>query len=125
MLMPCKNALPWLPIAVRDCLKQTGVRTEVIVVNDSSIDGSAEWLQSLADKMGDRGSAEVVKVPQSERKRVKIGTEGATDSNPAFVMPMRVTTDAAMSKAGVADGSANEAVEAHHAFIAASNVSKR
>jgi cellulose synthase/poly-beta-1,6-N-acetylglucosamine synthase-like glycosyltransferase len=125
VLIPVKNALPWLPIAVRDCLKQTGVRTEVIVVNDGSIDGSAEWLQSLVEAMGDRGSVVAQGISTEDPKRTKF----ATASNPAFTMPMRLTTDAAMSKAGVvvADGITGTSVSAleHDAFISASDVSVR
>lgn len=58
VLVPCKNAMPWLPMAVRDPLLQVGLRVEVVVVDDWSDDGSSEWLDALADELGPRGTVE-------------------------------------------------------------------
>jgi len=52
VLMPCRNAMPWLPDCVASVLAQEGLESdgglELIVVDDSSTDGSREWLRSLA-----------------------------------------------------------------------------
>ena len=44
VLMPCRNAMPWLPDAVASCLQQQGLRLELIAVDDGSSDGSFEFL---------------------------------------------------------------------------------
>ena len=52
VLMPCRNAMPWLPDCVASILAQEGLESdgglELIVVDDSSTDGSREWLRGLA-----------------------------------------------------------------------------
>ena len=52
VLMPCRNAMPWLPDCVASVLAQEGLESdgglELIVVDDSSTDGSREWLRDLA-----------------------------------------------------------------------------
>ena len=52
VLMPCRNAMPWLPDCVASVLAQEGLESdgglELIVVDDSSTDGSREWLRGLA-----------------------------------------------------------------------------
>eukprot|EP00965_Chrysotila_dentata_P115882 3830538-Pleurochrysis_carterae.AAC.1 len=44
VLLPVYNAMPWLPLAVRSCLMQQGVRTQLIAVDDGCTDGSGEFL---------------------------------------------------------------------------------
>lgn len=48
VLMPCRNAMPWLALAVGSVLLQRSVRLELIAVDDSSVDGSGEFLDELA-----------------------------------------------------------------------------
>lgn len=52
VLVPCKNAMPWLPLAVRSPLLQLGLHAEVLVVDDWSTDGSREWLEALVLALG-------------------------------------------------------------------------
>ena len=52
VLIPVRDAMPWLPLAVRDALVQRNVRVEVVVVDDGSVDGSAQWLRELCDALG-------------------------------------------------------------------------
>ena len=40
VLMPCRNAAPWIGQAIDSALQQTWTRIEVIVVDDNSTDGS-------------------------------------------------------------------------------------
>jgi len=61
VVLPVWNAMPWLPLTMRDLLRQTGrVALELCVANDASTDGSGEFLAALAAAMGDRGSVEAV-----------------------------------------------------------------
>ena len=59
VLMPCRNAMPWLPDCVASVLSQVGLEThgglELIAVDDSSTDGSREWLDALAAALATRG----------------------------------------------------------------------
>ncbi len=50
VVMPVYNALPYLRTAVESVLSQTHHDFEFIILNDSSTDGSAEYLDSLRDK---------------------------------------------------------------------------
>lgn len=80
VLVPCKNALPWLPLAVRAALLQHDLLAEVLVVDDWSTDGSGEWLDALAAALG------------SARARVErmAGAQPA-EHNLAVVIPRRPT----------------------------------
>ncbi|CAH9061862.1 hypothetical protein PSECIP111951_02576 [Pseudoalteromonas holothuriae] len=49
VIIPNYNCKQYLPIAFSSILKQTGLRIEIIVVDDGSTDGSVEWL-TLAQK---------------------------------------------------------------------------
>lgn len=78
VLVPCNNAMPWLPHAVRSPLVQSGLAVEVIVADDWSTDGSTEWLDALAAELGpERARVEREAAPRD-------GTE-----NPALVVPLR------------------------------------
>ena len=46
VIMPCRNGMPFLPWALDD-LASSSVALEVLVCDDGSSDGSAEWLQRL------------------------------------------------------------------------------
>lgn len=58
VLMPCRNAMPWLPDCVGSILAQVGLEEhgglELIAVDDSSTDGSREWLDALAAALAAR-----------------------------------------------------------------------
>ena len=54
VLMPCRNALPWLPDAVCSVLAQRGVALELLAVDDGSSDGSREWLQACEAALAQR-----------------------------------------------------------------------
>lgn len=45
VLMPCRNAMPWLPDCVASILAQEGVSVELIAVDDGSTDASLAWLR--------------------------------------------------------------------------------
>ena len=106
VILPVYNAMPWLPLAVRDILKQTlgGKRTEIIVGDDCSTDGSLEFLIDLAALLGDRGTVEVfnpindssqivsianVRKRLQKRRREILTTHRAKSINPALLRPSR------------------------------------
>lgn len=47
VIIPCRNAAPWVADAIQSALAQTYSRVEVVVVDDGSIDGSREIIQSF------------------------------------------------------------------------------
>lgn len=49
VVMPVYNGMPYLPLAVDSILNQTFRNLELIVINDSSSDGSFDYLSSLTD----------------------------------------------------------------------------
>ena len=49
VIMPVRNGGVWLIEAVQSILSQQGVSIELIVINDGSEDGSADYLRSLSD----------------------------------------------------------------------------
>lgn len=55
VLLPCRNALPWLADAVGSVLAQRDVSLELIVVDNGSSDGSLAWLEACARALAARG----------------------------------------------------------------------
>jgi glycosyltransferase involved in cell wall biosynthesis len=49
ILMPVRNAAPWLDAAVRSLVRQTLVDHEIIAIDDGSTDGSGEMLERWAE----------------------------------------------------------------------------
>jgi len=47
--MPVWNAMPWLPEAMESLFHQTTEAFEILVIADSSTDGSTEYLRTLRD----------------------------------------------------------------------------
>ncbi len=50
ILVPCRNAGPWLSATLESALAQTWQEREIILVDDGSTDGSAEIAQSFASR---------------------------------------------------------------------------
>lgn len=100
VILPVYNAMPWLPLAVRDMLKQDlgGVSLELICADDASRDGSMGFLEELAALLGARASCEDCLLPGQEeahaakRQRLDAGEEGAAgapSTNPALRQALR------------------------------------
>ncbi|CAL56192.1 Glycosyl transferase, family 2 [Ostreococcus tauri] len=79
VLMPCRNAMPWLTAAVRSVLTQRDVALELIVGDDASADGSRAWLLALERAMAAR--AVETEVTCLEREG---GTRGAEAEDDEF-----------------------------------------
>jgi hypothetical protein len=47
IILPCRNAAPWLGDSLGSALAQEGVKPEVILIDDGSTDGSAEHARRL------------------------------------------------------------------------------
>lgn len=105
VILPVYNAMPWVPPAVRDCLKQgldEGEITEVLCGDDCSTDGSLSFLIDLAFSLGDRGSVEafepesgsstILSISEARAildRRSKICPGNKKTTNPALAMPKR------------------------------------
>jgi hypothetical protein len=102
VILPVYNAMPWLPIALRDILKQdvTGEVVEVLAGDDASSDGSLAFLINVALALGKRGSIEVVEkggrtvreltrheANKLQAERLQNGV--ARSTNPALLAPCR------------------------------------
>jgi len=57
VLMPTRNAMPWLAMCVESVLTQRDVALELVVGDDGSDDGSREWLLALERALDARASA--------------------------------------------------------------------
>ncbi|KAL1521700.1 hypothetical protein AB1Y20_021355 [Prymnesium parvum] len=86
VILPVYNAMPWLPIAVRDILKQklhASASLELLIVSDGGSDGSLEFVLALVEALGAaRASQEVYDPPPD-----------ALPHNPALVQPLRAAED--------------------------------
>lgn len=49
VVIPVRNGLPFLPLAVESVLSQTYQRFQLLVIDDGSTDGTHAWLQTLRD----------------------------------------------------------------------------
>eukprot|EP00658_Telonema_sp_P-2_P084915 TRINITY_DN9554_c0_g1_i1.p1 TRINITY_DN9554_c0_g1~~TRINITY_DN9554_c0_g1_i1.p1 ORF type:complete len:221 (-),score=52.48 TRINITY_DN9554_c0_g1_i1:85-747(-) len=107
IIMPVYNAMPYLPKAVHDVLYQTGVRLELLAVDDGSDDGSYEFLTQLAELLGEAGSVEAE--AERERKRRK-----RSDVNPATMLADRAKHQDAPPEQGL-DPSDKQAPAPEHA----------
>ena len=84
VLMPCRNAMPWLPDCVASVLAQEGLESdgglELIVVDDSSTDGSREWLRGLAAALeeadAERPSTSDARPPSDDARSNKARPDG-------------------------------------------------
>lgn len=54
VIMPCRNAHPWLSACVRSVLTQRRARVELIVGDDGSTDGTLEWLRACEEALRER-----------------------------------------------------------------------
>ena len=49
VILPTYNRLQWLPASVASIQAQAGVNWELVLIDDGSTDGTAEWVQGLAE----------------------------------------------------------------------------
>ena len=49
VVMPVRNGMPWLALALDSVLAQTYTNIEVIIINDGSTDGTSQYLAGLTD----------------------------------------------------------------------------
>ena len=105
VILPVYNAMPWVPLAVRDCLKQgleEGEIIEVLCGDDCSTDESLSFLIELAFLLGHRGSVEafdprtgsstIMSLEEARAivdRRSKICPSNKKTTNPALTMPKR------------------------------------
>ena len=93
VLMPCRNAMPWLPDCVASVLAQEGLESdgglELIVVDDSSTDGSREWLRGLAAALeeadAERASTSDARPPSDDARSNKRAPRRRRASSPPVV----------------------------------------
>ena len=74
VIMPCRNAMPWLPDCVASVLAQEGLEAdgglELIVADDASTDGSTEWLAACEAALR---AADARRDLPPGRRRVRVG----------------------------------------------------
>lgn len=101
VILPVYNAMPWLSTALLDILKQdlVGEQVEILAGDDSSSDGSLDFLVNVAIALGARGSIEIVgndgnvrcltpvEAKSLVKERVRNGE--AKSINPALLEPFR------------------------------------
>lgn len=49
VILPTYNRIAWLPASVASVQAQTGVDWELVLIDDGSTDGTAEWVRSLGE----------------------------------------------------------------------------
>ena len=87
VLLPVYNAMPYLPIAVRDMLKQRladDAPLELLVAFDGGDDGSLAFLLALVAALGDSRARDEVCTPPPP-------ISSAAPSNPALLQPLRAS----------------------------------
>jgi len=95
VVLPVYNAMPWLPIAVRDLLKQRlddDAPLEVVAAVDGCSDGSLPFLRELAAALGpERASVEQCAAPFAPgvAAAAQAVTNAAEVTNPALAQPLR------------------------------------
>lgn len=103
VILPVYNAMPWLPLAVRDILKQDlhGAPLELICANDSSSDGSLAFLDELVALLGPRASREecllstddahshLAKRQRVDDDGISAGAASGPSTNPALRQALR------------------------------------
>jgi len=88
VILPVYNAMPWLPITIRDMLKQQLANNEpleLLCAFDGGGDGSLVFLLELAALLGARATVEVCELRADGR---------VVDSNPALAAALRQPEDA-------------------------------
>eukprot|EP00928_Gymnodinium_smaydae_P038206 TRINITY_DN26392_c0_g2_i1.p1 TRINITY_DN26392_c0_g2~~TRINITY_DN26392_c0_g2_i1.p1 ORF type:complete len:418 (+),score=77.32 TRINITY_DN26392_c0_g2_i1:70-1323(+) len=86
VLMPCRNAMPWLPEAVASILEQEGFEErggiELITVDDGSTDGSGDFLRAVAEELGARRriDSDAAEQPPKRRKEGQAEQESSSES---------------------------------------------
>ena len=82
--MPVRNGMPWLPWAVDD-LAKSSVNLEILICDDGSFDGSADFLQKLKEECAkepkepkERRSDAEVKESEGDQREL---SKAATDRN--------------------------------------------
>jgi hypothetical protein len=105
VLMPCRNAMPWLPDAVASVLAQMGLEhcggIELIAVDDSSTDGSREWLTQCAAALA---AADAKAADEEQEQEEKEGGAGDATTNIGGTETKTAAAAAAAAAAATAEG---------------------
>jgi glycosyltransferase involved in cell wall biosynthesis len=119
VLLPVFNAMPWLPLAVLSCLRQRGVRVELIAVDDGCTDGSREFLLEVAGLLRG-GAAGASKRPRALDDGERAALEAQRRKlNPAFHLATRELSESNAAALHIAGSSAGHAAAVDKARAAA------